>query len=171
VGDASGSPVEQTASDGAYYKDLEGIIQPIAEFILQPFTPPAVTSDTVYPHPMTNLLNSQTSDLVFPTALGQRGGEYTIIGQEIYNGREAFSVEWRREPDGPVVDLFLVDALTGILLRQQNFGKPGGGALNSQLYLERVSFDEGFAKQTFYLGLPLPSSFAVNSQELPASQP
>lgn len=171
VGDAGGSPVEQTASDGAYYKGLDGIIQPIAEYILQPFTPPAFTSDTVNPHPMTGLLNTPLSDLVFPTALAQRGGDYTIIGKEIYLGRESYSVEWRREPGGPVVDLFLVDGLTGVLLRQQNFSKPGGGALTTQLYLEDVVFDGEFAEQTFYLGLPLPANFAANSKDLPAGQP
>lgn len=171
IGDAGGSPVEQTASDGAYFKGLDGIIQPISDYILQPFTPPAFTSDTVYPHPMTGLLNTPLSDLVFPTALAQRGGDYTIIGKEIYLGREAYSVEWRRESGGPVVDRFLVDTLTGVLLRQQNFSKSGGGALNTQLYLDDVVFDGELAEKTFYLGLPLPSSFAANSNDLPAGQP
>ena len=77
---------------------------------------------------------------MFPTALAQRGGEFTITSKENYLGREAYSVEWKREPNGPVVDQFLVDGMTGFLLRQQNFGKPGGGAMNTQLYCEDVTF-------------------------------
>lgn len=171
TGDAGGAPVQQTASDGAYMKGPENFIQPIPDFILQPFNPPSVTSDTIYPHPSTSLLNTPLGDLVFPTALAQRGGEYTITGTESTIGREAFSVEWRREPGGAVVDRFLVDSQTGVLLLQQNYGKPGGASLNYQLFIDQLSINHLFPETTFSLGLPLPGSFASGPFDLMNNQP
>lgn len=122
ISEPQGKLMEMRISNGNEILDSDGNRSDLNLIGLQNFSPPTEPSDTVVLHPLSGLLGTPTSDLIFPTGLAQRGGEYRITGQEIIAGREATVVEWGREP-GELIDRFWVDRQTGIILRQQNYGK------------------------------------------------
>ena len=117
-----GGPQTSAISDGKVILDSSGMQQSLPPSVLEPFNPPNTPSDTVYMHPLAGFLGTPVSDLIFPAGLAQRGGRYTQTGQELVADRQAYVVEWSREP-GKLIDRFWVDVQTGIILRQQNYGK------------------------------------------------
>ncbi len=117
-----GGPQTVAICDGQNILDSSGFQQSLPPAVLEQFNPPNTPSDTVYPYPLSGFLGTSVSDLIFPAALAQRGGEYRQTGQESVAGRQAYVVEWSREP-GKIIDRFWVDQQTGVILRQQNYGK------------------------------------------------
>ena len=163
-GSADGTPSSVWVSDGSHYRQDDGVIQDLPS--LSPFTPPSLPTDTIYPHPFGSLLGAPLSDMFFPTSLAQRGGEYTITAREIFANRETVVVTWTRFPAGEMIDRFWVDTQTGMILRWQNFGKPGGQAMTTEMYVTTILFDIQFPDTSFYLGLPYPSGFAKDYHDL-----
>ena len=129
------------------------------------YLPPATESNTVYPHPMTGIMPTVLSDLLFPSGLAQRGGTYRPIAIETLAGRETLVVEWNR-PDGPLVDRFWVDTQTGVILRQQNYGKGADGALTAEYLITNLQYDLNFQPETFNRLAAFPPAFATAPEDI-----
>jgi len=109
-------------SDGKTILDNAGSRSDLPASVFEPFTPPDLPANRVQPHPLAGLLDTPVSDLVFPTGLAQRAGEYRATGQETLAGRPAIVVEWGEAP-GALADRFWVDERSGVILRRQNYAK------------------------------------------------
>jgi hypothetical protein len=154
-------------SDGKSMLDDEGNRSEVPAFLFEPFNPPNYPSDTVYPHPLAGYLATPVSDLIFPAGLAQRGGEYQITGSEIIAGRESQVVEWSRSP-GVVTDRLWVDKITGVVLRQQNYGKQQSISPISDIQASFIKFDGEIQANTFALDqvptpAPTPTSLTAES--------
>ena len=158
-GPVEGAPAFLWISDGEKTRTGE-------EVRIDPnYVPPLGESNTVYPHPMTGIMPNPLSQLLFPSGLAQRGGEYRPIRVESLAGREALVVEWRR-PDGTLTDRFWVDTTTGVILRDQNYGKESDGGLTSDLTLTAIEYDLEFPSDTFDRLAPFPPAFAEGSEDI-----
>jgi outer membrane lipoprotein-sorting protein len=154
-----GGPQTSVISDGKDILDSSGMQQSLPPSVLEPFNPPNSPSDTVYMHPLAGFLGTPVSDLIFPAGLAQRGGQYKQTGQEMVAERQAYVVEWSREP-GKLIDRFWVDAQTGIILRQQNYGKENATSPLSDFQATYVEINSPITADTFSLAAvptPLPS--------------
>ena len=164
-GPNGGAPERIFVMSGNAFSENNGAVMQTGP--MTTYEPPLALSDTVYPHPLEGWFGTPAGSLIFPQSLAQRMGEYAIVGQEAFAGREAIVVEWSREP-GVVIDRFWVDAGTGILLRWLNFSKPGGGALNSEMVVTSLLLDAPMPAQAFFFGLPWPGEFYSGVDGLPA---
>lgn len=150
------APIHIFISDGVNARwDMEPA-QPLPANLNEPFDPPTTPSDIVYLHPLGGMLGTPVSDLIFPAGLAQRGGEYRLTGKEILAGRQTHVVEWGRAP-GQLIDRFWVDVQTGVILRQQNYGKENSATPTSEIIFNFIEFDSA---------LP-PETFDLNSADLP----
>ena len=145
-----GGPQSSVICDGKTIVDSSGQQQSLPPSALEPFNPPDTPSDTVYTHPLAGLLGTPASDLIFPAGLAQRGGQYKQTGQEAVAERQAYVVEWSREP-GKLIDRLWVDAQTGIILRQQNYGKANATSPLSDYQATYVEINSGLEADTFSL--------------------
>jgi outer membrane lipoprotein-sorting protein len=127
--------------------------QPLPPSVLETFVAPTALTDTVTPHPLSGFLGTPVSDLIFPTGLAQRGGEYRLVGKESAAGREAYVVEWGRAP-GELIDRFWVDTQTGVILRHQSYGKEDSVTPVSDIRLTSVQFDQDIPDDLFRLDDP-----------------
>lgn len=144
------APTHTFASNGTFGRWDGEPAQPLPAGLDEPFNPPAVLSDTVYPHPLGGLLGTPASELIFPAGLAQRGGEYRVTGQENLLGRDTYIVEWGREP-GELIDRIWVDTQTGVILRQQNYGKDSREAPASEIRMLFIQFDPEIPAENFNL--------------------
>ncbi len=156
ISEPKGGPQTSSISDGKTIVDSSGQAQSLPPSVLEPFNPPNSRSDTVEMHPLAGYLGSPVSDLIFPAGLAQRGGEYQQTGQELVADRQAYVVEWSREP-GVLIDRLWVDAQTGIILRQQNYGKVHNASPLSDYQATYVEINSPLPAETFNLaGVPTP---------------
>jgi len=137
--------------DGQNILDSSGQQQSLPPSVMEAFNPPNVPSDTVYPYPLSGFLGTPVSDLIFPAGLAQRGGEYRQTGQESVAGRQAYVVEWSREA-GKIIDRFWVDQQTGVILRQQNYGKQNSVSPVNDFQATYIEIDSDLPADTFSLG-------------------
>ncbi len=169
TGDLEGSPKSIQVSDGSQdvFINLQSgetersNLSPYARDV-EKYVPPTVISDTVYPHPLTGALRTPLSEMVFPCGFGQRSGTFTPVRMEFVAGRETLVVEWRREAD-VLVDRFWIDTQTNILLRWQNFGKPGGDQLVSDITLTAVEINPALNDALFNTQIGEPPHFVTDS--------
>ncbi len=166
TGPNSGAPETIWTSDGKYYSENNSSAQPMPDFSSSTFSPPTGFSDTIYPHPLDGMIGTPFSAMIFPTGLAQRAGFYHIVGEENLIGRRAVVTEWGRE-EGVLVDRFWVDAQTGVILRWLNFSKPGGQAVNSEMYVTSILIDPSLPEQAFSLSNIKPAAFANGSTDIP----
>ena len=157
-GPMDGVPAVFWVSDGEKTRSGEDVR-------IEPYNPPTGESNSVYPHPMTYIMPTPLSSLLFPAGLAQRGGSYVPVAIETIAGREALVVDWDA-PFGTVIDRFWVDTQTGVILRQQNRGKDGSGQLTSDYIVTAIEYNLGFAQETFSLSADFPSQFAAGSQDI-----
>jgi outer membrane lipoprotein-sorting protein len=151
------APKHIFVSDGQNVRVDNEPPSPLPLSVLETFIAPTELTDTVTPYPLSGYLGTPVSDLIFPTGLAQRGGEYRLLGKESAAGRVAYRVEWGREP-GELIDRFWVDAQTGVILRHQSYGKQDSTTPVSDIRLTAVQYD---------LDLP-PSIFQLDDPSLPA---
>jgi outer membrane lipoprotein-sorting protein len=159
VSTPKGGPQSSVVSDGKIIVDSGGQQQSLPPSALEPFIPPNSPSDTVYTHPLAGLLGTPVSDLIFPAGLAQRGGQYKQTGLEKVADRQAYVVEWSREP-GKLIDRLWVDTQTGIILRQQNYGKENATSPLSDFLATYVEINSPLEAGTFNLAevpTPIPS--------------
>lgn len=160
-GKADGTPATLWISDGQLTRTGEDL----SGYGLENFVPPMTESDTVYPHPMTGIMPTPLSNLLFPSGLAQRGGTYRPIAMDTVAGRETLVVEWNR-PDGPLTDRFWVDTVTGVILHQQNYGKGGDGALTAEYVINSIQYDLTFPTETFNRLASFPPVFASGPEDI-----
>ncbi len=115
------------------------------------FFPPHTLSDTIYPHPLGSLIGFPVGEIVFPSTFAQRQGGYRVVGTSTVADRAAVVLDWTA-PTGLIADRFRIDALTGIVLRQQNLGKAGGGEIvQSDIVVLRIVYDPVIPQASFRL--------------------
>ena len=161
-------PQSLWVSDGFGFRQDGGPVQELPPFIKQNFNPSAVASDTITPYPLAGMLGTPLADLLFPTALAQRNGEFQVVGQADFAGRKAIVVLWANQPGGLIVDQMWIDAETGIILRLINYGKPGGESISSEMYFSSLLIDPTLPELAFAVGLPAHKTYASSVDDLPA---
>lgn len=144
-------------SDGQHYRliypeALRNERGDLLPSVQMPFLPPQSISDTVYPHPLGSLIGFPVGEVLFPAAFGQRPGVYHVVGTGTVADRVALIVDWTA-PTGFIADRFHVDALTGLILRQQNFGKGGGEIVQADIRVLRILYDLPIPFEVFDLSL------------------
>ena len=165
-GPAGDYPNRLWVNDGKFTQETGMAPNPIPDFSSSPFVPPAPPTDSISPYPFASYMGTALADLIYSTPLAQRGGFYRVLGRETLAGRQVVVAEW-----GPVENMFVdrlwVDELTGMILRQQNFGKAGTEILNSDVYITNILFDVEFPSSAFELNQPLPNRFAGDYTDIP----
>jgi hypothetical protein len=165
IGAPGGSPQDMWVVDGASLRQYNNPPSPLPlDLATYQFYPPT-EPDTIAMHPLAGFMNTPFSDMLFPTALGQRNGIYQVIGRETFAGREAVLLDWSYTP-GAVADRFWIDLVTGVLLHWQNFGKGGLQGLNTEMRLNDLQVDIPLPPQAFVINQPLPAAFASGPEDL-----
>jgi outer membrane lipoprotein-sorting protein len=144
------APTHIFLSDGQNTRNDSDPPSPLPPSVLETYNPPTTLTDTVTPHPLSGYLGTPVSDLIFPSGLAQRGGEYRLVGKESAANREAYLVEWSREP-GELIDRFWVDTQTGVILRHQSYGKQDSVTPVSDIRLTSIQFDQALPADLFRL--------------------
>lgn len=153
AGPANQPPMHVFISDGQNVRNDNDALSPLPSSVLETFNAPTELTDSVTPYPLSGYLGTPVSDLLFPTGLAQRGGEYRLLGKESVAGREAYRVEWGREP-GELIDRFWVDTQTGVILRHQSYGKQDSTTPVSDVRLTAIQFDLDLPTSLFQLDDP-----------------
>jgi len=171
INSAPGGAVVTIISDGKTLLKNDETRSELPASVSDPFIPPEAPSDTVFPHPLTGFLETPVSDLLFPVGLAQRGGEYRISGQETVASRLAYVVEWGRSP-GELIDRFWIDGETGVVLRQQNYGKQTSVSPLSDIQATYIVYNKEFAPAMFDVGeapTPTPTPEVSASETISAT--
>jgi outer membrane lipoprotein-sorting protein len=153
TGPTDQAPNHIFVSDGQSVRTDSDPPSPLPPSVLEAFNAPTALTDTVTPYPLAGFLGTPVSDLIFPTGLAQRGGEYRLIGKENVANREAYLVEWGREP-GQLIDRFWVDTQTGVILRHQNYGKQDSVTPVVDIRMTSIIFDQDLPDNLFRLDDP-----------------
>jgi hypothetical protein len=130
-----------TVSDGIKIRQPTGELYDAPPDLLAPFIPPPGPSDTVTLHPLGMSLGYPLiGDVLFPVGLAQRSGHFQVTGQDTIAGRSATIIDWSYVA-GTVNDRLWVDNLTGIVLRQQTFGKSGSNTPETEVIIQMIQLD------------------------------
>jgi outer membrane lipoprotein-sorting protein len=164
------APTHIFLSDGQNTRNDSDPPSPLPPSVLDTFNAPTALTDTVTPHPLSGYLGTSVSDLIFPTGLAQRGGEYRLIGKESFANREVYLVEWGREP-GQLIDRFWVDTQTGVILRHQSYGKQDSVTPVSDVRLTSIQFDQDLPDDLFRLDDPALPALATPMPTLDPGTP
>ncbi len=121
--------------------------------------------EVIYPHPLTGFLPTPLADLLLPSGFAQREGDIRVINVETIANRQALVIEWTL-PGGRKVDRLWIDTQTGIIIRQQHYGKEGDGALTSEITLLDIVFDPDLPPETFDRLAAFPPVFASRPDEI-----
>ena len=159
-GPADGAPQRLWVSDGLAQQENGGGIETSSPATIGDFAPPFAV-DSITPHPYAGRMGAPAADFIFATGLGQRSGEYRLVGRENWAGREALVVEYYRYPDDPVLERLWVDAETGVILRYISFGKPGGGPPSVEVQVQQIQVNPPIDPALFEFGQPTPAAFAA----------
>ncbi len=115
--------------------------------VRQAFIPPAV-STVIVEHPLQAYISSPLAAQLLSTTFGQRSGKFTAQSMDVVAERNTLVVDWNNAQNDRV-DRLWVDAVTGVVLRWQNFGKNGGVAVASDYAVTAVQFDAEFPSELF----------------------
>ncbi len=98
----------------------------------------ALTERIIYRHPIGMLVPSPVADYIYPVGLAQRGGQYSLIGEEQVAGRNTWILEWVEEGSNDIPPSlkqhFWIDQETGVILKAHSYV----GANLKELYEETV---------------------------------
>ena len=158
-GAAQGRPERLWVSDGQVYRETGGIPQDLPPSLFGNYSPPALPSDSVNPHPFGSFMGPIPGEFIFSTGLAQRSGEFRPVGSETVAGRETLILEYFRYPDMPVFDRLWIDAQTGVILRFVSFGKPPGGPLDTEVLVNAIEYDLAFGEAVFEVEGVLPEEY------------
>lgn len=156
-------------SDGTLFLDADlraGTIQEgdVAPGILEPFLPPEELTGAIISHPLAEMIGYPAGPMIFPVGLAQRQGTYELIGEDTVAGRAALILDFTPRPAGLIFERLSLDALTGLLLRQQVLTKTADGEqMLSDLYVFPIKYDPAFPAGLFTLEVPE----SVRFQEAP----
>lgn len=167
---SGGSPDTLQISDGNKIQTYDLITGNRQEWMinpnsLEPFNPPEMFSDTIYPHPLGQQIFTPISDLLFPTALAQRTGFYAPAGSETVADRATDVIEFSRV-EGSLTDRLWVDQETGIILKRQAYDKSGNGTLNSEYEIRKIELGIHFPESAFSLDVVQAPVFSESSDRL-----
>lgn len=173
VGDAGADPKIALLSDGSQIKqyDLEsGIVEELdfLPILTEPYAPPPKDSGIIYPHPLAGSLLTPIADLLFPSALAQREGNYSVVGSETIAERETLLVDWN-PAGGPVVDRLWIDPVTGMILKRQNYGKDGSGSMQTDDTVSRIVYNPNISPEIFSVDLTRVPRFSESYEEIASS--
>lgn len=104
----------------------------------------------VYPHPIASIISSPLSELVFPTGLAQRRGEYTLVEETEILGRPVWGVNWQKADDSGQVILrerLWIDQQTGIVLKIERFSDSGFEFIREEIYFDHIVLDAPIATE------------------------
>jgi len=171
IGPPGSNPQQVNTSDGSriVYFDLrsgQSESQIVPSFVEEPFSPPLQVGDSIYPHPISGLMFTPLSDLIFPTGLAQRSGEIRVVGSDVVAGRRTLIVEWYWQ-ENQLADRLWVDTETGMLLRMQQFGKSGGRQPSSDTTITAIEYDRELLPEMFNTAIGELPRFALDSSGAP----
>ena len=110
---------------------------------------PTLQPEHGYPQPLWGQIGTQLSQLAFSSDFAQNDGTFTPIGTEFVADRETLVVEWTfAQNELPSWRMWL-DTKTAVILKMQMLGKGGGEAVQSEVVVNQVSFDDIFANSLF----------------------
>lgn len=174
VGPLEGAPVVLQVADGSNILDLS--VPNLEEYFHEqpPYAQttdwqaPEQLTDTITPYPLDTAIDSPLSEMIFATALAQRGGSFVPTAMEKVAGRAALLVEWSPgSPDDQRSERFWLDTRTGMPLRWQGFQKGSGEndqvKILSDIHVNQVAFDLTFAPELFSLDVQDMPLFALDA--------
>jgi hypothetical protein len=110
---------------------------------------PPVQVGVAYPNPIWGQIGTPLSEMAFSANFAQNVGTFVPLDMDTVAGRETLIVEWTHsDNDEPSWKLWL-DTQTAVILKMQQFGKQGGGALEGERVVDLVVFDPIFDSSIF----------------------
>ena len=132
---------------------------------------PAWQPGFAYPQPLWGQIGTPLSQLAFSSDFAQNEGTFDPIGTELVAGRESLVVEWTYvQNDLPSWRMWL-DVETAVTLKMQMFDKTGGDTIRSEVVVNQLTFDEGFADSLFRAPASPPQFGDVTGAALTSNEP
>lgn len=106
----------------------------------------------IHPHPMALLTSPPIAEMIYPTALAQRRGEYLQAEPSEYLNREVWIVDWQqRNEENRLVakERMWVDQRTGVILKSQRFAGPTFEQVNEEITFTSIAFNQAIDAATF----------------------
>lgn len=114
------------------------------------YIPPLVEGE-VHPNPLWGQMGTPLANLAFASDFSQTKGTFKPVAIESVAGRESLVVEWTYiDNSSPSLKLW-IDTEIGILLKMQEFGKSGTGALEGERVVNNISINPSFENSVFSL--------------------
>ncbi|MCI0610589.1 MAG: hypothetical protein L0Z71_16205 [Anaerolineae bacterium] len=149
------------ASDGTTILELDlktGQSQsnPLPDFARAGQFVPTLEPGFGYPQPLWGQMGTLLSQLAFSSDFAQNDGRFKPVAIEMIAERETLAVDWTyAQNDSPSWRMWL-DTKTAVILKMQNYGKGGGEAIQEELVVNQVIFDNIFADSLFRAPASLP---------------
>jgi hypothetical protein len=133
------------------------------------FNPPnQPLENVIYPHPLAGQLNLPFADNLLPAGLAERGGVYEPVDMERVAGRQALVFDWRREAGAEVFSRYWADAETGVILREMNFGKQGGEAIQYEIVVTDIQYNQSMQPWLFVTNVSETPRYAADASGNPS---
>ena len=121
--------------------------------------------------PLWGQMGTPLSQLAFSSDFAQNEGTFKPLATESVADRETVVVEWTYiQNELPSWRIWL-DAETAVILKMQIFGKGGGEAIQTEVVVDQVIYEEGLADNLFRAPGSLPQFSDVAGNPLTASAP
>ena len=166
VGPQDGDPLTLQIADGTNLVSMDLATGSSQASTLPPganipdWDAPQGVTDMITAHPLAGSMEASVRDMIFPTALAQRGGTYTPVTVEKVAGQTALVVDWGE--DGARQDRFWVDARTGVVLRWQSFDKAQDEQLVSDMLTRTIVYNPVLRPSLFNLNVSEKPRFALD---------
>jgi len=145
--------------------------RPLPEFTRESHFVPPLEPDVSYPNPLWGQIGTPLSELIFSADRAQSQGTFKPVAIEFIAGRQALVVEWTyRENQHPSSRAWL-DVETAVILKLQEFGKGGGGDLQSVRVVNQVVYDAPINDNLFGLQFSeMPAFSDIQGKPLSAAE-
>lgn len=117
---------------------------------------PSLVEGEAHPNPIWGQIGTPLSQLAFPSDYAQNTGIFKPVEMSTVAGRDALVVEWMYSENSFVSWKMWLDTKTAVILKLQEFGKEGSGALQGERVISQISFDQTFDESLF--AIPVDSS-------------
>ena len=119
-------------------------------------------SGKIQPFELSGRFPSQLEDLLFPTKLAARGGEFRPFKVEKTAGRETVAVEWT-DDENRLIDRFWIEAERCVILKwvhlPREYAEASGEVQPVEVVITAIVFDEQFNQGLFALESSLSLDF------------
>ncbi len=119
------------------------------------YIPPLIAGEA-HPNPIWSQIGTPLSQLAFPSDYAQNTGIFKPVEMSSVAGRDALVIEWMYSENSFVSWKMWLDIKTGVILKLQEFGKDGSGALQGERMINHIVFDQTFDESLF--AIPVDSS-------------